>query len=130
MWFALLRKLAKDHKLKFKTLLWCLRMEHGEATGRRHFHFLLAGLPVAAVHTQTCFVLKNTWESRCKGGMARVTLFDPRLDAGRYLTKPDGMADPGDAYESAKFGSSTSSLMIAQAVWNFAGSKRRAQLMR
>jgi hypothetical protein len=60
--------------------------------------------------------------------MARVTRFDPRLDAGSYLTKPDGPADPGDAYESAKFGSSASSLMIAQAVWRFARAKRRAQL--
>jgi hypothetical protein len=60
-----------------------------------------------------------------------VDLFDPRLDAGSYLTKPPaGPADPGDAYESAKFGSSTCSLMIAQAAWKFAASRRAAQLMR
>lgn len=52
----------------------------------------------------------------------------PRLDAGSHLTKPPaGPADPGDAYESA---SSTCSLMIAQAAWKFAASKRAAQLMR
>ena len=39
-------------------------------------------------------------------------------------------ADPGDAYESAKFGSSTCSLMIAEAAWKFAASRRAAQLMR
>jgi hypothetical protein len=130
MWFKLVRKLARDHRVKFHKLLWCLRQEHGEATGRRHFHFLLAGLPVGGVHKQTCHVLRNTWESRCKGGMARVTVFDPRLDAGSYLTKPDGMADPGDAYESAKFGSGASSLMTAEAVWRFVAAKRQAQLMR
>jgi hypothetical protein len=85
-------------------------------------------------HTRTtpfpCFALKNGWEA-LKGGMARVSLFDPRLDAGSYLTKPPaGPADPGDAYESAKFGSSTCSLMIAQAAWKFAASRRAAQLMR
>ena len=62
--------------------------------------------------------------------MARVTRFDFGLDAGSYLTKPDGPADPGDASESAKFGNGACGLMIAQAVWRFAGAKRRAQLMR
>jgi hypothetical protein len=52
-----------------------------KATGRRHFHFLLAGLPAEACTMRTCFALKNGWESR-KGGMARVSRFDPRLDAG------------------------------------------------
>jgi hypothetical protein len=130
MWFGLLRHSAKAHGVPFKKLLWCLRMEHGEATGRRHFHFLLAGLPAEALTLRTCFALKNAWEGMFKGGMARVTRFDPRLDAGSYLTKPDGPADPGDAYESAKFGSGACSLMIAQAVWRFVAAKRRAQLMR
>jgi hypothetical protein len=130
MFFALLRKSAKAHRVPFKKLLWCLRQEDGEATGRRHFHFLLAGLPPEACSIRTCFALKNGWEA-LKGGMARVSLFDPRLDAGSYLTKPPaGLADPGDAYESAKFGSSTCSLMIAEAVWKFAASRRAAQLMR
>lgn len=43
---------------------------------------------------------------------------------------PQGPADPGDAYESAKFGSGACSLMIAHAVWKFASAKRQAQLMR
>ncbi len=129
MFFTLMRHTAKAHEVKFKKLLWCLRQEHGEATGRRHFHFLLAGLPAEACNMRTCFALKNGWESR-KGGMARVSRFDPRLDAGSYLTKPAGPADPGDAYESAKFGSGACGLMIAHAVWKFASSKRQAQLMR
>jgi hypothetical protein len=44
--------------------------------------------------------------------------------------KPAGPADPSDAYESAKFGSSAGGLMIDHAVWNYASSKRTAQLMR
>ena len=53
------------------------------------------------------------------------------LSSRRFeLTKPAGPADPGDAYESAKFGSGACSLMIAHAVWKFATSKRTAQLMR
>lgn len=130
MWYSLLRHTAKAQGVTFKKLLWCLRMEHGEATGRRHFHFLLAGLPSTALNLRTCFALKNGWESLFKGGMARVSVFDSRLDAGSYMTKPDGFADPGDVYESVKFGSGTCSLMIAQAVWRFVEAKRRAQLTR
>ena len=63
--------------------------------------------------------------------MARVNVFDPSLDGGTYLTEPEAFSpDPGDSYESAKFGSCACSLMIAQAVWHFAGAKRRAQLTR
>lgn len=40
------------------------------------------------------FIPNNTWESGCKGTMARMPLFAPRLDAGRDLNKPDGMAAP------------------------------------
>jgi hypothetical protein len=37
--------------------------------------------------------------------MARVSVFDPALNGGSYLLKPDqASADPGDAYESNTFG--------------------------
>lgn len=127
MAFALLRKAARDHKVKFPKLLWCLRQEHGEATGRLHFHFLLAGLPPEALTMRTRFAIKNAWESNFKGGMARVDEFDPTLNAGRYLTK--GGSDPGDVYESAKFGSVNTSLTISESVWRYARAKRRRQLM-
>ena len=65
--------------------------------------------------------------------MARVTVFDPALDGGRYLLKPDPPApaiDAGDAYESAKFGGGFCDLMIAQSVWRLATARRLLQLTR
>jgi hypothetical protein len=133
MFFALIRKAARDVRVPFKKLLWCLRQERGEATARRHFHFLLAGLPVEAVSLRTCFSLKNAWE-QLKGGMARVTVFDPALDGGSYLLKPDSHSaspvDAGDTYESTKFGGGFCNLMIAQSVWRLATARRLLQLTR
>ena len=131
MFFALVRKAARDFKVPFKKLLWCLRQERGESTGRRHFHFLLAGLPAEAVSLRTCFSLKNAWE-QLRGGMARVTVFDPALNGGSYLLKPDQppAVDAGDAYESNKFGGGFCDLMIAQSVWRLATARRLLQLTR
>jgi hypothetical protein len=43
MFFAYLRQFCRQFGLKFPKLLWCLRQEQGELTGRRHFHYLIAG---------------------------------------------------------------------------------------
>ena len=113
LWFALLRKAAKRFHRHFPKLPWCLRQEDGETTGRRHFHFLLAGLPPDAVNLQTCFWLMAHWEN-LGGGMARISLFDPRLNAAGYLTKTgQGSPDAGDHYESAKFGHDACHLMLS-----------------
>jgi hypothetical protein len=132
MFFALLRKAARAHRVPFKKLLWCLRQERGESTLRRHFHFLLAGLPSNALSIRTCFSLKHNWEE-LRGGMARVSVFDPALNGGQYLLKADPVsaaADAGDAYESAKFGGGSCHLMIAQSVWRLAKARRLLQLTR
>ncbi|MFZ4695945.1 MAG: hypothetical protein ACOYMV_12540, partial [Verrucomicrobiia bacterium] len=42
VFFAWARNVASWHNINFRHLLWCLRMEPGEITGRRHFHALIA----------------------------------------------------------------------------------------
>ena len=46
----------------------------------------LAGLPTRMFSISTCFFLMNLWEE-LGGGMARIELFDPRLNAGAYISK-------------------------------------------
>lgn len=67
MFFALIRKSAKDFRVYFPALPWCLRLEHGEIGERLHFHFLLTGLPENAVCVATCFAMMRTWE-KLRGG--------------------------------------------------------------
>jgi len=115
MWFAFMRTLAKEFRVYFPRLPWCLRQEDGEATGRRHFHYLLAGLPRQVVNIAACYFQMATWED-LDGGMARVHRFDPRLNGAGYLLKRLGQsADAGDLYESAKFGGGHCHLMFSNA---------------
>jgi len=109
--------------LKFPYLLRCLRQEQGETLGRRHFHCLLAGAREALVNLTTCFWPIDKWET-LGGGIARIHVFDSRLNAGSYILKRNGFklnaVDLGDAYESAKFASKACELMLADRVWKVA----------
>ena len=62
MFNAAFRQLAKELHLHFPRLAWCRREELGEHLGRRHYHFLLTGLPARAVNISTCFFLMHAWE--------------------------------------------------------------------
>ena len=64
----------------------------------------------------------SKWE-KLKGGMARIHVFDSRLNAGSYILKQHGFDEGvgGDAYESAKFSSKACELMLADRVWKVAG---------
>jgi hypothetical protein len=55
MFFAYLRQFCRQFGLKFPKLLWCLRQEQGELTGRRHFHYLIAGAAASLANLTTCF---------------------------------------------------------------------------
>ncbi len=134
LFFALLREFCAQFDLKFAYLLWCLRQESGEMFGRRHFHCLLAGAREALVNLTTCFWLMDKWE-KLGGGMARIHVFDSRLNAGSYILKRNGFSavDLGDSYESAKFTSKACELMLADRVWKVAGWRsgyERARLAR
>jgi hypothetical protein len=64
----------------------------------------------------------DKWE-KLDGGMARIHVFDSRLNAGSYILKRKGFDESigGDAYESAKFSSKACELMLAKCVWEVAG---------
>ena len=53
MFIAYLRQFSRQFGLTFPKLFWCLRQEHGELTGRRHFHYLIAGAPASLANLTT-----------------------------------------------------------------------------
>lgn len=117
MIFALLREFAGWHSVPFKRLLWVIRWENGEETGRLHMHALIGGIPVRRATVKTCFALMRRWESMTKG-ISRVRLYDPALDGGNYVLKPAIVHDNRVAmntYETRKF-SDTSDLLVAESV--------------
>jgi len=126
MFFALMRKAAKDFRVYFPGLPWCLRIERGDIGGRLHNHFLLTGLPDNAVSVATCFAMMRTWSNTLRGGHAQIRIFDPRLSGVDYVAKCLGyQLDGADVYESAKFGMDGRELMYSRAVWDEAKHFRR-----
>jgi len=118
MFFALVRCLCRWHKVPFRQCVWALRLEPGEITGRLHFHFLIAGLPPAAVQVATCFSIKAQWE-KLGGGMARVREYDSREQGLEYLLKCLNVANGGaNLYEVGKFSSSADGVMLSHSIWN------------
>ena len=109
MFNAALRQLAGELHLHFPRLPWCRREETGEHLGRRHYHFLLTGLPSRTVNISTCFFLMHAWE-KIGGGMARVRLYDQRQDGLAYLTK---CLSGADTYETSKFAEGLSHLTLS-----------------
>lgn len=124
MFFALMRKVAKDFRLYFPGMPWCLRLERGEIGSRLHNHFLLCGVPESAVSVATCFAMMRTWEKKLRGGHARVRVFDPRLSGVDYVAECLGY-EGADAYESAKFGTNGRELKYSNAVWDEANHFRK-----
>jgi hypothetical protein len=113
MFNAAFRQLAKTLHLHFPRLPWCRREELGDLLGRRHYHFLLTGLPARAVGLSTCFFLMAAWE-KIGGGMARVRLYDQAQDGLEYVTK---CLSGGDAYETSKFAEGLSHLTLSDGLW-------------
>ncbi len=109
MFNAAFRQLAGELHLYFPRLPWCRREELGEHLGRRHYHFLLTGLPARAANLSTCFFLMHAWE-KIGGGMARVRLYDQGQDGLEYITK---CLSGQDAYETSKFAEGLSHLTLS-----------------
>jgi hypothetical protein len=121
MFFALVRCLCRWHKVPFRKCVWALRQEHGEITGRLHFHFLIAGLPPYAVQVATCMSIKAQWE-RIGGGMARVREYDSREQGLEYLLKC--LNAGANLYEVTKFSYSADEVLLANSIWNPANLNR------
>ena len=117
MWFALLRKIGKRLEVKFPRLLWCLRQEQGEISGRRHFHFLIAGLPQAALCPSLNFEIMSLWQV-LGGGWARDAMYRHDLDGVSYMLKGLGYASLAEQnYEMKKFASQHCDLILSDSFW-------------
>ena len=84
MFVALVRTQARSFRVHFSGILWCLRREFGESTGRLHLHAVIAGLPRSA-GARKCLALMSQWES-LGGGIARVRVYDSSLDGQDYIS--------------------------------------------
>ena len=93
------RDVATQFDRPYNKLMICLREERGEATGRFHFHYLLAGVrpsnSITASHIQAAL-----WKRRT-GGFAQVRPFDGSRAGAAYVLK---CLSGEDEYELAKFG--------------------------
>ena len=140
LWFALLRNLAEWYDVDFSYLLWVLRIEQGEVTGRTHFHCLIGGLPKTAVRDQkkiqrengmwdvnnsTCHALEAKWgrlglhENDPQKRIARFSLYDAQLNGAGYLCKSLGVDDSRltkDIYETSKFDWGDNELTLSDSV--------------
>ena len=126
MFFALMRKQADNFGVHFKETIWCLRREAGEATGRLHLHALIAGFPQHARTTATCFAWMRIWEG-LNGGIARVSLYSPRLDGVGYVLKgceAEYRRAGGDFYETQKFGRHCD-VMLSESVFRVLEGRRQ-----
>jgi hypothetical protein len=109
LWFALVRTTAGRTRVHFRRVLWVLREETGARLGRRHYHYLIGGLPPGTAHPSECFAQMATWE-RLGGGMTRVYVFDQSLNGLAYITK---CLEAGLAHETGKFGREDVDLMLS-----------------
>jgi hypothetical protein len=116
MFFALVRRLCRWHKVPFRKCVWVLRQEHGEIGGRIHFHFLIAGLPPYAVQVATAMSIKAQWEE-LGGGMARVREFDSSKQGLEYLLKC--LNAGANLYEVTKFSYSADEVMLSDSIWDW-----------
>ena len=140
LWFALARALAKWYGVRFPNLLWVLRTEQGEVTGRAHFHCLIGGLPETAVrdakvikrengtwdvNNPTCHALQAKWgrlglhADDPQNRIARFSLYDARLNGAGYLCKCLGVDDSRltkDIYETGKFDWGDNQLTLSDSV--------------
>ena len=118
--FAFAREAARVSGVHFKRLMWCLRAETGEITGREHYHCLLSVVGSKWVGITTCFFLMNYWEKELGCGHARVRVFRPALGGVAYTCKDLAESLAGkDRYEFEKFFGTTTALTLSESVYRF-----------
>lgn len=127
MFTALLRTQAGSFRVHFKKILWCLRRESGESTGRWHLHAVIAGLPPSA-GPRNCLALMSQWEN-LGGGIARVSVYNSSLDGLDYILKGAGLTEStakrwaGDYHELTKFGGSCD-VTLSESVIRYLGNRQ------
>jgi hypothetical protein len=129
MFVALVRTQARSFGVHFSRILWCLRRERGESTGRLHQHAVIAGLhPYAGA--RNCLALMSQWES-LGGGIARVSVYNSSLDGLDYILKGSGLTESkatrwaGDYHALSKFGGSCD-VTLSKTVCRYLGNRSRS----
>jgi len=115
MWFALARRICRWYKIPFQSSVWALRQESGEITGRKHFHFLFAGLPPSVVNVSSCMSMKSFWET-IGGGMARIRMYDSTQQGVDYLLKCLAPDAGGNLYETCKFSHACDEVLLSHSM--------------
>lgn len=123
MWASLYREVASWSHISEKKLIWFLRMEHGEATARLHFHFLLGGLPPGYHVRERAYACMGAWQA-FGGGIPRIRPYRPGGEGPDYPTKCLGI-DNANLYEGQKFSKQGESVVISNACWRGVGLARK-----
>jgi len=108
LFFSLVREMASNYGSHFSKVLWCVRLEAGELTGRLHLHALIAGLPTYTIKPRICRAVESIW-TRLGGGFPVVRVYNPALAGADYILKGleqiQGASLQGaNMYEFRKFG--------------------------
>lgn len=122
--YAFLYKVPRVLHTPFPRLLWVLRVEHGEATGRLHYHFLLGGGNSA--NLGHCFTLNAMWDALPRCGHARIRLFDVSQNGAAYVASclaAEGTAG-ANFYEAQKFGTQGSDVTLSNSLVRLVGGRR------
>lgn len=123
--FAFLRTAAKLAGVHFKSVVWVLRFELGEATGREHLHFLLSVPKAEWVNQNVCFTLMAIWERKLRCGFSRVRVFNAKMSGLAYTLKDLELLSPADRYEFGKFSDKGAELMLSESLKKYVAVKLR-----
>jgi hypothetical protein len=93
---------ARFARVPYNSVLWVVRPELGEKTGRYHFHVLIAGLPQHVVNITFLKRIAYRWQF----GFSDVRLWLDGLDAESYVCKAGA-----NTYELGKVGRSTQPIL-------------------
>jgi len=116
MWFAFCRLGSRRFGVKPEEFIWVRRSELGELGARHHYHFLMGGKFGESVTIDACFRLMNDWEA-LGGGFARAEEYQPGASGALpYMLKS---LNGGLAYETGKFASLSSQLMLSDGLVRF-----------
>lgn len=126
--FAFLYRVSDLSCLPYRRLVWALRHERGEKTGREHYHWLIGAQEWTPTLT-AMFQMNHLWDNLPKCGFSRNHLFNPALNGVEYVTKClSGSAlvgsVGGDFYESSKFGSARSEVTLSNSLVRVVAGRR------
>lgn len=84
--YAHLYRVARALSTPFSHLVWVVRVEYGEKSGRLHYHYLLGGFQSSPTIGHM-FWMNNLWEELPRCGMARHRLYDRRRHGVEYIVE-------------------------------------------